>query len=110
VCEWYILLIQPSGQCQACLSDKSPEKDFMITCEICQSSIHDKHYGREIDESTITPSEKWRCERCRLLFHYAEKKRWADIEVMRCEFCPSPKGILKRVVFNSNQTIWVCFY
>lgn len=42
----YPSLIQPSGQCEACLSDKSPDKDFMITCTVCQSSIHNKHYGR----------------------------------------------------------------
>jgi hypothetical protein len=37
--------MKPIGHCQACLSDKSPDKDFMFTCQVCQSSIHNKHYG-----------------------------------------------------------------
>lgn len=26
---------------------------------------------------------------------------------MRCHFCPSFRGILKRVIFNNTETIWV---
>lgn len=98
---------QPSGTCQACLSDKSPDKDFMITCDLCQSSIHYKHYGREIDESQQATYDKWRCERCRVLCQLASQGKGGEVELPRCHFCPSSKGILKRVVYNGSETIWL---
>jgi hypothetical protein len=42
-----------------------------------------------------------------MICEYAEQRREAEIENMRCHFCPSFKGILKRVIFNAAETIWV---
>ena len=99
--------MQPSAQCQACLSDKSPDRDFIFTCELCQSSIHSKHYGREIDDPKEQAIDKWYCERCRMICEYAEQQKYAEIEAMKCHFCPNNRGILKRIIFNTTETIWV---
>lgn len=60
-------IIKPSAYCQSCLSDKSPDRDFIYTCELCQGSIHNKHYGREIEDPREQMIEKWYCERCRMI-------------------------------------------
>jgi hypothetical protein len=80
----------------------------MITCTLCQSSIHMKHYGREIDETNSSVSyDKWKCERCRLLLELEAKHKLSEISKAQCDFCPGTRGILKRVIYNGNQTIWV---
>lgn len=99
--------MKPSAQCQACLSDKSPDRDFIFTCELCQSSIHSKHYGREIDDPKDQAIDKWYCERCRMICEYAEQQKYEEIEAMKCHFCPNNRGILKRIIFNTTETIWV---
>ena len=78
------VLMKPSAQCQACLSDKSPDRDFIFTCELCQSSIHSKHYGREINDPKDQAIDKWYCERCRMICEYAEEQKYAEIEAMKC--------------------------
>ena len=42
-----------------------------------------------------------------MICELAEQKKEGEIEAMQCHFCPSVKGIVKRVVFNAAETIWV---
>ncbi len=44
--------VKPSGQCQSCLSDKSTDKEYMLTCKVCRSAIHNKHYGQKLTNPT----------------------------------------------------------
>jgi hypothetical protein len=73
----------------------------MLTCGICESSIHKTHYaseliGKNTNQNHLTPNaEDWRCQRCRYLL---ERKFTPEVTIpyniqIKCEFCPFPRGI-----------------
>ena len=40
------------------------ERDRLIQCSLCLSTIHQQHYGSELISSS---PQKWHCQRCRFL-------------------------------------------
>lgn len=87
---------QPSGSCQVCMSEDQLANDYIITCEICRSCIHQSHYGSELLNQS---PEIWQCERCR---YFTEN----GVEEIKCSFCPNLRGIMKQYLFD-NKKIWV---
>ena len=63
-------------------------------------------YESDLHDNPFTSIDKWLCERCRQICVLAPHQKDADIEAMQCHFCPTKRGILKRVMVNGKE-VWV---
>ncbi len=78
--------------CDVCYDDLPEEEpdsgqttDAIVICDICNVSVHQSCYGRELKSQV--PEGDWHCNRCSNLTKY-------KLESMRCKLCPDMKGAI----------------
>jgi PHD-zinc-finger like domain/PHD-finger len=85
-------------RCQVCLEDDYDDNDIIVTCSVCETSVHVNCYGAEEDANSFlsqSPGDgvrKWVCTMC------LEKTK----DVKSCALCPVATGVLKPTVNISS--------
>ena len=74
-----------------CREEVSYASDAIVVCELCWVGVHQRCYGRELDE---LPEEDWYWERCRLLISLGDG---FDEVAIQCGFCNEFQGAIVQV-------------